>query len=226
MGRFVQKNALKRSLFAGLAQLATDLNAFRQPHPKGLEQWTKAWHVAASIISSVTGDIPTSRGNTILGSVSLEADLSWATIQYNRTFKCLPVRLGIAVDKTGSRPSPVILPLGKRPNPLIVVGIRLWFDYFNNPEWERLKKCWKCQSWFVDKTKNMLKHFCQPLCSRQWWNRPVRREWKKLKEKQEGRLKVRQSPLTREKAIAVFERLERLKERKSSGYTGKHLLRP
>lgn len=210
----MRKNESKIGFYGRLRDIAWDLNQLRDRHPAGMKSWTDAWKSAESIVQSVAGDVPAEPGDTLLGRGNQLPDLEWGMALFNKTFTRLPVRLAIALPKNRTHPMPVILPMSKTKDPLVLLGIRLWFDYFNNPNRDRLKQCWRCKAWFVDRTKNGLKHFCTPRCSQRWWTRPFRREWVKLRERQRTGKQSRQTPLTREDAVAVLTRLKAIKTKK------------
>lgn len=209
----MQKNKSKKDFYDRLRSIAWDLNQLRDEHPAGMKAWTDAWAKAESIVQTIAGEVPTEPGNTVLGTRNAPPMLKWGISSYNRIFEEVPVRLGIALPKDSTRPLPTIFPMSETKKPLALLGIKLWLDYFNNPSRDRLKQCWQCKVWFVDTTKNGLKHFCMPSCSRKWWNRPFRREWKKISEDLKVKGRFRQSPLTREAAVAVLGRLKSKKEK-------------
>lgn len=204
----MQKNTGKKDFYDRLRDIAWQLNQLREPPPAGMKSWTAAWENAELIVRSVVGDVPSEPGNTLLSLGNHPPSLKWGMTLYNRTFERIPVRLAVVLPKNKTSPMPIILPISKTRDPLVLLGITLWRDYFNNPNRDRLKQCWGCKTWFVDRTKNGLKHFCAPRCSHKWWSRPLRREWNKLKEGQKANRPSRKSPLTREAAMAVLGRLK------------------
>ncbi len=218
--RSVQKKKDKRDPYDSLQGIAGMLNRMRRDHPPGMQQWVRAWKKAEGIIEAITGDVPEAeKGNTILTARNLAPSLEWAMSDYNRTFNHVPVRLVIATDRAGTRPFPTIQPMGKEPDPMALIGIRLWFDYFHNAERERLKRCWQCHAWFVDRSKNRGKRFCtsgHKGCSGKWWSRPIRRERLKTKAKsddQKGKNRT-PPPITREEAIELLTRVKKIAERR------------
>jgi len=209
----VRKNEGKKDFYGRLRDIAWQLNQLRDRHPAGMKPWTDAWTKAESIVQSVAGDVPSEPGDTLLSQGNRLPDLKWGMTLYNKIFERMPVRLAIALPSNRTCPMAVILPVGKTKDPLTLLGITLWRDYFNNPCRDRLKQCWQCKVWFVDTTKNGLKHFCIPSCSRKWWNRPFRREWRKVRDNQKAKGRFRQSPLTKEAAVAVLGRLKSKREK-------------
>ncbi len=204
--------------FQSLESMAWMLNISKGKHPLAIQPWTDAWQWAGSVIASVNGDIPAVPGKTILTSGNLPPSLEWGTINYNRLMRNVPVRLVIATDEAGASAHPKILPLGKTPKPMTLVGIGLWFDYFSNPNRLRLKQCWHCRAWFVDRTKNQQKHFCTSGaggCSGKWWSRPVKRQWSRIKRQAKTPARTdRQPPLSREEAITVLTKVKQAAEKK------------
>ena len=52
----------------------------------------------------------------------------------------------------------------------------LWWYYFRDQGWTRLKQCQVCHAWFVDLAKNKSTTRCSPACTRKWWTRSRRRQ--------------------------------------------------
>ena len=52
----------------------------------------------------------------------------------------------------------------------------LWWYYFRDQGWTRLKQCQVCHAWFVDPAKNKSTTRCSPACTRKWWTRSRRRQ--------------------------------------------------
>lgn len=54
------------------------------------------------------------------------------------------------------------------------IAFYLWESVFLQKGYERLKRCHKCEKWFIDRGKNKIARFCSPKCTNQWWKRPRR----------------------------------------------------
>ncbi|MBI4636283.1 MAG: CGNR zinc finger domain-containing protein [Candidatus Rokubacteria bacterium] len=87
-----------------------------------------------------------------------------------------PVRLVLAEALIGGRHRVTWPGVDWLDVPGFVVRL-LWFDYFQNPEWPRLKKCEypPCGHWFVDATRNLSARRCSARCTNRTWNRGRRR---------------------------------------------------
>ncbi len=53
--------------------------------------------------------------------------------------------------------------------------VKLLEEFFLAPERDRLKRCPRCQRWFVDRTRNKSMKRCRATCTWRWWNRARRR---------------------------------------------------
>jgi len=53
--------------------------------------------------------------------------------------------------------------------------VKLLEEFFLAPERDRLKRCTRCQRWFVDRTRNESMKRCGATCTWRWWNRERRR---------------------------------------------------
>lgn len=59
-------------------------------------------------------------------------------------------------------------------NPRGGVVSALW-HMFRDPEADRLKRCSRCRTWFVDVTKKMAQVYCSRACRNRAWSRAARR---------------------------------------------------
>lgn len=54
------------------------------------------------------------------------------------------------------------------------MAFKLWDTIFIQEGFKRLKRCHKCEKWFVDKGKNRIAKFCSESCTNRWWNKERR----------------------------------------------------
>jgi hypothetical protein len=52
----------------------------------------------------------------------------------------------------------------------------LWWYYFRDQGWTRLKRCPVCLAWFVDTAKNKSTTRCSTACTAKWWTRSRRKQ--------------------------------------------------
>ncbi len=89
--------------------------------------------------------------------------------RFNRLARKAPVILFLS-DGTEFRGVPMI---GYLNGNGLVLGA-LW-DALQHPHIKRVKRCSRCQKWFVDRTRNNGAKRCSLACTWRWWNRTRRR---------------------------------------------------
>lgn len=209
----MRKKLLRNRQKGWLQSIAWNFNSWKTPVPPEFDALRQAWLKAEDIVKCVTGDIPSRHGKDLLSADDEISPLHRSTIIFNKFFAEVPVRLGIAINTSGGV-TPWMLTMSENPDPRSEVAIRLWSDYFKDPNRDRLKQCWLCLTWFVDETKNKLKHFCSSRCSSKWWTRGRRRVWKTMRGTRPNGKQLRSSPLTRVVAIAILDKAGRLEDRR------------
>jgi hypothetical protein len=172
-----RKKALK-SQFAGLQIVADHLNlvlpalkieATEAGSSRARKEVFKAWQLVETIVSS--------------------ASLAQSSEIFNRNAKNHPVTMFVeypvmGIEKGTEPGSDRFIEKATKP-PHTAVSSRdaigeslrhLWLYYFRDHGWERLKRCQRCQDWFVDTAKNKSTTRCSAWCTARWWNRTRRKQ--------------------------------------------------
>lgn len=71
--------------------------------------------------------------------------------------------------------------------------VKLLEEFFLAPERDRLKRCTRCQRWFVDRTRNKSMQRCGAACTWRWWNRARRRGARHKQYKDQGKSRRRRN---------------------------------
>ncbi len=162
--------------------LADRLNSFREHRPvrkplqtEGLRRmmgafppaWAEyeAWEVAEKIMEECQG-------------VPADDPLPSGVVQrFNALAREVPVNLYIWESKWrgGIRTYPWIEPTMDREPRGFILQI-LWAVLTQSRARDRLKRCPRCQRWFVDRTKNKGKARCSESCTWRYWDRARRKE--------------------------------------------------
>ncbi len=171
-----------------LRQLVGYLN--RPPDSPGLRE---AWVEAAAILTDLLPGpgVDPAPGRTLLtggGPMALKLGLKpgmdrarrasrfvgLAVKRFNRLAAAGEVALHF--DARRARPGGLVT-LVQRVTPLSPRGdmlIMLW-QALSGREWDRLRRCDQCQTWFLDESDSQTRRFCQRKCSARWWTRGRRR---------------------------------------------------
>lgn len=116
---------------------------------------------------------PNASPATILTGGWTTPDFAWAAAEFNRLAKVSGLRF--ALDRK-ARPT---AQWGRD-----ALGEALWVLWrygFDRGGWERLKRCERCQRWLVDTMKNKMGRWCSRSCYDKDWNRPARKERRRLR---------------------------------------------
>jgi hypothetical protein len=73
--------------------------------------------------------------------------------------------------------------ISSKGSPLRKVVRWLWDIYFREHAWDRIKRCGKCEKWFVDVTKNRTTRFGSDYCKNRFYSRAERDRAKERKAK-------------------------------------------
>lgn len=135
--------------------------------------------------------------NTYNGQYST-ADGEWEIVEAILKAKSLPQRMHLFEEH--AKRYPVCLTVretdkSRLPKPSLSsnepqgdVLKQLWWSYFRDEGWRRLKRCLQCQDWFVDSTRNKSAVRCSVGCNSLWWSRDRRKKANHKHQKIEGGL--------------------------------------
>jgi hypothetical protein len=71
------------------------------------------------------------------------------------------------------------------------MAVKIWDVIFLQEGFKRLKRCMKCEKWFIDRGKNRIARFCSASCTNRYWNKQRRLDspnYGKRKKRKKGRL--------------------------------------
>lgn len=122
------------------------------------------------VISHLKSGSWTTRGATVTTVREVTIPITKPPAQAIQAFNALAqdVSIRLKVDSNGR---PVIIP-GEDPKATVVRW--LWDIYFRPRAWDRVKRCARCNVWFVDKTKNRGARFGSQACKERFYNRRER----------------------------------------------------
>ena len=168
----------------GLKVLAKHLNRVSLGGIKTfLDPKNEAWINAQMIIEGATVDLNYSsrvklRGKNATHSLEHAAQmfLNWFA---PRTRVGLDVGLEFRAKTKRKRAhfniEPHIIYPSEEQDPYSFVGALLWEHFFSKDNYQRIKFCATCATWFVDQSKNKRGRYCtNPSCANKWWNRAKR----------------------------------------------------
>jgi len=132
-----------RSRFGGLEVIAFSLNTYRGEHATT----SKEWELIENIV----------KAKSLPQKMKIFEE---AADQY-------PVSLTVRDTDKSKTPAPGIASRDPQGDALK----QLWWSYFRDSGWERLKQCSVCEQWFVDVSNNKGTLRCSPACTWTYWNR-------------------------------------------------------
>ncbi len=182
--KFRLKPVRRNDPYWGIKVLAKHLNrVYRGGVDTFSDPKNQAWRRAGMIIRKTSGDLKYS-SRVKLREKEASRSLELAAWHFSNWF--VPrtrVGLYVAIE---SRPKtkrkrphfnlePRISYPSEEQDPDSFVGALLWEHFFSKDNYQRIKHCATCATWFVDQSKNKRGRYCtNPSCANKWWNRAKR----------------------------------------------------
>jgi hypothetical protein len=140
-----------------LRRLVQGLNMWgSQKGEKPITEWEEGWREVESIVRSVS---PLPFGVVPRRSIK----------RFNELARGAPIVLELV---WGSK---VTIPMTSHPGPSSYALSILWHS-LQSPGIKRVKRCPRCKTWFLDRTRNRGALRCSIACTWAWWNRRRRKQ--------------------------------------------------
>lgn len=146
---------------------------------------SEAWKEGVGIVEALLpapGDDPTAR--TLLGGYGVSPGMTPSRRQVRlvgvavRTFNRLAAKARVELRFTLARDGQPLPRFVQDVLPLNQAGevVRTLWYALSGREWERLRRCDQCGTWFLDRSDSQTRRFCRGGgCSDRWWTRARRR---------------------------------------------------